>query len=133
MCDYSLHCVKTRSATVNDKLTTHLFKTGTRGFCAPEDTSVAVCVVPVTELSFTDNVRRERYWFWHKRTTDHRTAIFRQINKQNPCTHHDALEFPEGIIILLTFLEEGQQATVVQLPVTREGVKAPEPENVRVG
>src|SRR5262245_37982203 len=42
MCDYSLHNVKTRSAKVGDKLTTRLFKTGTRGFCAPEDASVAV-------------------------------------------------------------------------------------------
>jgi hypothetical protein len=30
--------------------------------------------------------------------------------------HHDALEFPDGQIVLLTFLCEGQQATVLQLP-----------------
>jgi hypothetical protein len=30
--------------------------------------------------------------------------------------HHDALEFPDGQIVLLTFLSEGQQATVLQLP-----------------
>ena len=52
--------------------------------------------------------------------------------QKNPLTHHDALEFPDGSIILLTFLEEGQQATVLQLPMTHEGVKAPEPEKVRV-
>jgi hypothetical protein len=28
----------------------------------------------------------------------------------------------------LTFLEEGQQATVLQLPVTHEGARVPEPE-----
>ena len=39
-----------------------------------------------------------------------KTAIFRQINKANPHTHHDALEFPNGQIVLLTFLGEGQQA-----------------------
>ena len=43
-----------------------------------------------------------------------KTAIFRQINKANPHTHHDALEFPNGQIVLLTFLGEGQQATVLQ-------------------
>ena len=44
------------------------------------------------------------------------TAIFRQINKDNPHTHHDALEFPDGQIVLLTDLFERQEATVLQLP-----------------
>jgi hypothetical protein len=132
MCDYSLHNVKTRPAKVGDRLTTHLFKTGTRGFCAPEDASVAVCVLPGTELSFAENVRRECFWFWHRRTFNHRTAIFRQINIENPTTHHDALEFPDGTNILLTLLEDGQLATVLQLPVTHEGARVPEPEKVRV-
>jgi hypothetical protein len=30
--------------------------------------------------------------------------------------HHDALEFPEGQIILLTRFTDGQVATVLQLP-----------------
>jgi hypothetical protein len=30
--------------------------------------------------------------------------------------HHDALEFPDGRIVLLTKLSEGQEATVLQLP-----------------
>jgi hypothetical protein len=30
--------------------------------------------------------------------------------------HHDALEFPDGQVVLLTALDEGQQATVLQLP-----------------
>ena len=42
MCDYSLHNVKTRLAKVGDKLPTRFFQSGTRGFCAPEDASVAV-------------------------------------------------------------------------------------------
>jgi hypothetical protein len=44
------------------------------------------------------------------------TAIFRQVNKNDPLKHHDALEFPDGHIVLLTDLMEGQQATVLQLP-----------------
>ena len=31
--------------------------------------------------------------------------------------HHDALEFPDGRTELLTLLSEGQEATVLQLPV----------------
>jgi hypothetical protein len=52
MCDYSLHNVKSRSAKVGDKLTTRNFNTGTRGFSAPEDANMAVCVLPGTELAF---------------------------------------------------------------------------------
>ena len=40
----------------------------------------------------------------------------RQINKNAPHVHHDALEFPDGTFVLLTDLDEGQQATVLQLP-----------------
>jgi hypothetical protein len=46
------------------------------------------------------------------------TAIFRQVNLDNPRTHHDALEFPDGEMVLLTHLMEGQQATVLQLPAS---------------
>jgi hypothetical protein len=42
MCDYSLHNVKSRPAKVGDKLTTHHFNIGTRGFAVPEDASTAV-------------------------------------------------------------------------------------------
>ena len=47
---------------------------------------------------------------------DHTTAIFRQVNKNEQFKHHDALEFPDGRIVLLTRLSEGQEATVLQLP-----------------
>ena len=57
MCDYSLHHVKSRPAKVGDKLTTHNFNTGTRGFAAPEDAGTAVCVLPGTELAFAKPVR----------------------------------------------------------------------------
>ena len=105
MCDYSLHNMKTRPAQVGDKVTTRLFKSGTRGFCAPEDKSVAICLLPGTELPFTEDVRRVRSWPWTTNAINYKTAIFRQINKDNPAIHHDALEFPDGRIVLLTYLE----------------------------
>jgi hypothetical protein len=125
MCDYSLHNVKSRPAKVGDKLTTRNFGTGTRGFAAPEDASVAVCLLPGTELSFVDEVAGVRLWPWSK-IVKHKTAIFRQVNQNNLRTHHDALEFPDGQIVLLTFLHEGLQATVLQLPATSTGSKAPQ-------
>ena len=118
MCDYSLHSVKSRPAKVGDKLTTRDFGTGTRGFAASENLSVAVCVLPGTELAFSHEVKRlsARVWPWHDCTIEHKTAIFRQINKDKVTAHHDALEFPDGQIVLLTCLSEDQEATVLQLP-----------------
>jgi hypothetical protein len=118
MCDYSLHTVKSRPAKVGDKLTTHNFYTGTRGFAAPEDPNTAVCVLPGTELAFAKPVMRSpRVLFgWKANMIAHTTAIFRQVNKDNPRTHHDALEFPDGQIVLLTHVLEYQEATVLQLP-----------------
>ncbi len=63
-------------------------------------------------------------------TIKHKTAIFREINQGIPRAHHDALEFPDGQIVLLTLLEEGQQATVLQLPATLERTKAAQPDTV---
>ena len=46
----------------------------------------------------------------------HTVAKFQQVNKGQSNVHHDALEFPDGKIVLLTHLCEGQRATVLQLP-----------------
>ena len=118
MCDYSLHHVNSRPAKVGDKLTTRDFRMGTLGFAASEDANVAVCVPPGTELSFADPVQRYKREFWPRGNIaiSHKTAIFRQVNKEEQRAHHDALEFPGGHIVLLTHLSEGQQATVLQLP-----------------
>jgi len=118
MCDYSLHSIKSRPAKVGDKLTTRNFGTGTRGFAPSEDASVAVCVRPGTELSFAREVTCQSIGMlgWRDKVIKHKTAIFRQINKERVAAHHDALEFPDGRIVLLTCLREGQEATVLQLP-----------------
>ena len=118
MCDYSLQNVRSRPAKVGDKLTTRDFGTVTRGFAAPEDAGVAVCVLPGTELAFANAVAvaRPRFIGWKVEKLAHTTAIFRQVNKNEPMQHHDALEFPDGHIVLLTTLSEGQEATVLQLP-----------------
>jgi hypothetical protein len=126
MCDYSLHDVKTRPAKVGDKLVSSRFNFSTTGFSAPEDRHVAVCVLSGTELSFEHEVRRARLWPWTKNVIHHKTAIFRQLNVNNPNAHHDALEFPDGEVVLLTYLMEGQQATVLQLPAAAVGSKAPQ-------
>ena len=125
MCDYSLSHVNSRPARIADKLTTRDFGTGTRGFCAAEDPHVAVCVMPGTELSFAGDIRILSIGLfpWRERTLGHHTAIFRQINKDKAVAHHDALEFPDGKVMLLTLLCEGQRATVLQLPAQPKSIE----------
>jgi hypothetical protein len=126
MCDYSIVAAKTRPAKVDDKLTVRQFGWSTKGFAASENAGVAVCLLPGTELSFAGEVSKEGLFPWIKSIVRHRTAIFRKINPDRPSVHHDALEFPDGQIVLLTFLKQGQQATVLQLPVAEVGAKAPQ-------
>jgi len=122
MCDYSLHTVSSRPAKVGDKLISTNFRSSfTRGFAAVDDPNVAVCLRPGTEVAFE-----------HAAVVDHgfgrllpklgfgrigeKLARFRQINTSRPDTHHDALEFPNGKVVLVTRLSEGQHVTVLQLP-----------------
>jgi hypothetical protein len=124
MCDYSMVASNTRQAKIDDKLTVRWFGWSTKGFAASENASVAVCLLPGTELSFADEVSKEGLFPWTKSIVRYRTAIFRKVNLDRPSVYHDALEFPDGQIVLLTFLKQGQQATVLQLPVCGAGVKA---------
>jgi hypothetical protein len=123
MCDYSLHGVASRPAKVGDRLVTSDFpNTLTRGFSAVEDPDVAVCLMPGTELAFEAEVERHHAWLQvllfrkDKWKIPHKVGRFRQINVDNPATHHDAIEFPDGRVLLVTRLRPGQHATVLQLP-----------------
>jgi len=130
MCDYSLHHVTSRPAKVGDKLVTTQFNNSiTRGFAAVGEPNVAVCLLPGTEVAFEKEIEFERgfglfsSWRREKRIGD-KVARFRQLNADKPNMHHDALEFPNGEIVLVTRLCEGQHATVLQLPASPHSVKA---------
>jgi hypothetical protein len=120
MCDYSLHHVATRPAKIEDKLVVTKFNNSiTRGFSAVGEPQVAVCLLPGTEIAFDGNVECEPTFgigILPNKKIGQRLARFRQINLDNAVTHHDALEFPDGQVVLLTRLCEGQRATVLQLP-----------------
>ncbi len=121
MCDYSLHLVASRPAKVDDKLVTAKFNNSvTRGFAALDEPTVAVCLLPGTEVAFETEVDCEHVFkvFRSQKLIGEKVARFRQINLEQPNVHHDALEFPDGQIVLLTRLCEGQHATVLQLPAS---------------
>jgi hypothetical protein len=105
---------------VGETLVTSNFGTGTSGFHGEEDKNVAVWLLPGTELAFEKPVshRPRNVYGFHtgEVETNYMTAIFRQINKETRIVHHDALEFPDGEIALLTLLSPNQRAKVLQLP-----------------
>jgi hypothetical protein len=124
MCDYSLHTVASRPAKAGDLLVTTCFKgTTSRGFCASEERNVAVCLMPGTEIAFEREPMHHNMfvslllWFGIGRIGS-TLARFRKVDTECERAHHDALEFSNGRIVLVTALREGQKATVLQLPIT---------------
>jgi hypothetical protein len=156
MCDYSLESRLSRPAVVGEKLVLSNFGTGTRGFSSVDDKAptctdfVAVCLLPGTELAFDAPVKVCAHYDAHddrsalvqEHTIPHQVARFTKINPDEAFRHHDGLEFPDHVghaPVLLTHLEVGQVATVLQMPADINAAKAldeatrakaPEPEPV---
>jgi hypothetical protein len=121
MCDYSLDAIASRPAKTGDWLvTTSFVGTFTRGFSAANERGVAVCLRSGTELAFDEDVDWDMPFkvFRPKRPLS-RLVRFRQVSLSKRHAHHDAIEFPNGTIVLITRLCEGQKATVLQLPAAR--------------
>ena len=116
MCDYSLHAVATRPAEVAETLVSTNFSTGTRGFASPNNPQVAVCLRPGTEIAFEKDAQTDGMML--RKDVGDRLARFRQIDTDKSHQHHDALEFSNGTIVLVTNLAAGQRATVLQLPAS---------------
>ena len=137
MCDYSLQHVASRPAKIEDKLVVTKFDNSiTRGFSAVGEPHVAVCLLPGTEVAFEENVECEPSFgigILPNKKISQRLARFRRINLDIAVTHHDALELPDGQVVLLTRLCEGQRATVLQLPAApRTAEEAVEQKRVSV-
>jgi hypothetical protein len=132
MCDYSLHLVASRPAKVGDKLVSTKFSNSiTRGFTAVGEPTVAVCLLPGTEVALEKEVQFDSSLGWYldwknENRIAEKVARFRQVNTDQQNVHHDALEFPSGKTVLLARLYEGQQATVLQLPVVQRMVSEAE-------
>ena len=124
MCDYSLLHVQSRAAQVGDQLISTGFQhTISRGFAPAGDLNTAVCLLPGTEMAFDREVEHENHLGSAIVRQPATVARFRQINTQNPYVHHDALEFPDGTIVLLTRLLQGQRVTVLQLPAAPQNAE----------
>jgi hypothetical protein len=131
MCDYSLHAVASRPAKAGERLVSTGFpRTATRGFATIDNRNVAVCLLPGTELAFEKDIECSRAFFFVRRMGAS-TARFRQLEIHD--SHRDALELPDGRIVMVTDLRPNQYARVLQLPATaRHGTQPQEQTHERV-
>ena len=134
MCDYSLQFVASRPARLGDKLVSTKFRNSISGGFAAVG---AVCLLPSTEVAFEKEVESEHALGFFPISTPMKTfgqkvARFRQVNKDQPHVHHDALEFPDGQIVLVTKLCEGQRAIVLQLPAAPRARDAEDQKRVAI-
>ena len=132
MCDYSLQHVASAPAKVGDRLVTTEFPhSGTRGFTEIGAPDVAICLRPGSELAFDGEVVFADPTGLLPRRIKIAAGVarFRQVNLEQPYSHHDALEFPDGRLVMLTDLTTGQTAIVLQLPASMQpGEKHAAPE-----
>lgn len=131
MCDYSLHHVASRPAKVGDRLVTSAFDgSATHGFCAVDEPGVAVCLRPGTELAFESDVQGNSAMIgglgMEAGELGGKVARFTQIDMDRPAAYHDALEFPNGKIIMVTQLRKGQKVSVLQLPADAQPTRQAE-------
>ena len=106
MCDYSLQHVASRPAAAGQRLVTSRFPGSmTRGFTEVGEPAVAICLLPGTEIAFDREAKAEpNFPLMPKCRIGERVARFRQVALDKPMAHHDALEFANGEIVLLTRL-----------------------------
>jgi hypothetical protein len=133
MCDYSLHTVASRPARVGDQLVSTRFRNSiTRGFATASEPDVAVCLMPGTEVAFERDVEVEpAVSLFRNQNLKQKVARFREVETDRPYVHHDALEFPDGQVALVTSLVEGQRLTVLQLPAAEHPAKQAAAEETR--
>jgi hypothetical protein len=136
--------VKSRPAAVGDKLVTKRMGS-TSGFADPAGTTneqliygegepvlrevscdLAVCLLPGTEVAFDAPIQTRPYVYGDSNDTnqlEHSVGRFKQVRKDEPNVHHDALELPNGDLVMLNDLAEGQRVTVLQLPAAPKTIE----------
>ena len=118
--------VVSQPAKVGDKLVTVRFpKAASCGFAFLGKPDMAVCLPPGAELAFEKDIRYYHRFSLARFCVSHKIAMFRQFGADDRQSGRDALELPDGRIIMLTELVPGQTATVYQLPPSTRPVAQP--------
>jgi hypothetical protein len=109
MCDYSLEHIQHRPAQENEKLVTQRFETGSHGFAAPGNCSVAVCVQPDTRLILHDIPETMQTLYRLDGTEE---VTFARIEDE---PYHDGVRFRDGTTLSLQRLPLGLTASVLPM------------------
>ncbi|HEY8194505.1 MAG TPA: hypothetical protein VIF13_05610 [Hyphomicrobium sp.] len=107
MCDYSLEMYRSRPAQQGEEYISNKFPTGSVGFVAPGDQSVAICMACDTELRLANipaNLREQAG------LSETETATFTQVDGPY---HRDAMKFRNGKILTLQQLGPGIVASLI--------------------
>src|SRR5260370_20719852 len=100
MWGYSLQLVASRAAMVGDKLVSTKFSNAiTGGFAAVGEPNVAACLLPRTEVAFEKEVEYEHALGFFPNLKPRikfggKEAPFREVKKDQPHVHPDALALP---------------------------------------
>jgi hypothetical protein len=107
MCDYSLEMYRSRPAQKGEEYISNKFPTGSVGFVAPGDQSVAICMNCDTELELANIPAHLRQQAGLAETE---IATFTQIDGPY---HRDAVKFRNGKVLTLQQLGPGVIASLV--------------------
>ncbi|MEL7542566.1 MAG: hypothetical protein AAGJ70_02195 [Pseudomonadota bacterium] len=108
MCDYSLEAYKTRPAHVGETIRTQRFPSGSIGFVAPENETVAVCLASDTTLELTHVPASVVRADGQRAAKMH--ATFLQLDTT---AYRDAVRLANGHVVTLQQLGAGVIARVV--------------------
>ena len=132
MCDYSLHCIRNRLAEKDEVLMVHRFYTGSKGLTSPEYLKLpkqpkGLIAMLTSMLRFPaqpqecavcipDGAKLMIYGIPPQLQRAHgvnstEAVTFRQLSADAQ-TYRDAVEFKNGLRVLLQDLEEGQRVEV---------------------
>jgi hypothetical protein len=122
MCDYSLEQYHSRPAVAGERYETHRFPSGTVGFVAPGDRSVAVCMACDTRLELEDIPEAVQKACG---VSSNESAVFARL-EGGP--HFDGVRFANNAEVTLQRLGPGVKANVIDTLTTetwtREAVEA---------
>ncbi|HVZ06062.1 hypothetical protein [Hyphomicrobium sp.] len=108
MCDYSLEMYRSRPAQEGEEYISNKFPTGSVGFVAPGDQSVAICMDCDTELKLANIPAHLREQAGLGETE---FATFTQMDGPY---HRDSIRFRNGKVLTLQQLGPGVTASLVE-------------------
>jgi hypothetical protein len=116
MCDYSMHAIKNRKAVVGDKVKTSDFmRTSSPGLESLTEPGVAICLIPGTGVEFDEPVQHRDIGL--NFNTPIPFKIGRYVRKAGHETEFkDAVQFPDGSMVLMAYLVTNQTGTVTYVP-----------------